>query len=194
MNPSGTRRSRLSVRTLAIVLNVIALAVVAALLAGGVARTLGAQAIDNQVGSLSGNLSQLIQIRQDNLDQLFTQLDSAQAELAQVEADTPQLGAPYRLYERGFALGPENQVEVQSIAYGGEETQSTALGSLGLDTYSISLLGDIPGCVKYVSQLETEGAPYLATERVTMQIGEPGGCSFTTVVLGTDLTGLPAAH
>ncbi len=193
MNPPGTHRGGISAWTLAIVLNVIALAVVAALLAGGVARTLGAQSIDNQVGSLSGNLSQLIQIRQDNLDQLSAQLDSARSELAQVEAEAPQLGAPYQLYERGFALGPENEVEVESIAYGGEETQSTALGSLGLDTYSISLLGDIPGCVNYMSQLETEGAPYLATERVTMQFGDPGSCSFNTVVLGTDLAGLPAA-
>jgi outer membrane murein-binding lipoprotein Lpp len=193
MNPSRTHRGGVPARTLAIVLNVIALAIVAALLAGGVARTLGAHSIDNQVSSLSGNLSQLIQIRQDNLDQLSAQLETAQTELAQVEAETPQLGAPYQLYERGFALGPENKVEVESIAYGGEETQSTALGSLGLDTYSISLVGDIPGCINYVSQLETEGAPYLATERVTMQSGDPGSCSLNTAVLGTDLAGLPAA-
>lgn len=193
MNPTGTHRGGISARTLALVLDVIVLAVVAALLAGGVARTLGARSIDNQVGSLSGNLSQLIQIRQDNLDQLSAQLESAQSELAQVEAETPQLGTPYQLYERGFALGPENQVEVASIAFGGEETQSTALGSLGLNTYSISLWGDIPSCVNYVSQLEAEGAPYLATERVMMQIGDPGNCSFNTVVLGTDLARLPAA-
>lgn len=180
---SSPRRSRLTATGVALFLNVLVLAVLSALMAAGVERTLTARALRTQVGVLADNVGQLIQVRTDNIAKLEAQLSQAQTELGAAKSSVPDLSAPYRFYERGFALGPLTGVEVQSIQWDGSQTQTTVLGDLATETYSLTAKGDSSSCLAFLSRIEAEGAPLLATERVAIS-AEASSCSFDATVLG----------
>lgn len=186
------RRRRISTTAVAIFLNVAILAVLSALMAAGVERTLTSRSISSQIVNLRDNLAQLVQVREQHRAQLTADLNQAQTELASAQAGLPTLGAPYELYRRGFAMGPGSDVVVESIQLSDTQALSTPMGELQQTTYRIALSGSIPNCVAYLRQLESEGNPFLATEHVLMQENDLT-CSFEVSVLGTDGSGLPAS-
>lgn len=186
------RRRRISFGAVAIFLNVLVLAVLAALMAAGVERTLAARSISTQVGNLRDNLTLLLQARQSTIDNLTSDLDAAKSELAQTQAQVPRLGAPFQLYNRGFGMGAETNVVVDRIRFQGTENLSTALGDLTIETYTVDVTGSLPDCIAYMRQLEREGRPFLATDNVNLD-ADQSACSFGTTVLGTDTSGAPSS-
>jgi hypothetical protein len=189
---SHTRTRRISATAVAMFMNVAVLAVLSSLMAAGVERTLTARSISGQIRNLSDNLNLIVQARHDREQQLVAELDLAQSDLADAQAGTPTLGAPFQLYRRGFAMGPGENVEVQTIQSEGQEQRDSALGSLVLQTYSISISGGLADCVAYLIQLEAEGRPFLATDGIRLQ-ADSRSCSFETTILGTDSSGRPAS-
>jgi hypothetical protein len=185
------RSRRISATSVAIFLNVAVLAVLSALMAAGVERTLTSRSISSRLVNLSDNLAQLVQIREQNMAQMTSDLDQAQSELASAQEGIPTLGAPYELFRRGFAMGSESDVVVESIQLSDTQALSTPMGDMQQTTYRIALSGSIPNCVAYLRQLESEGKPFLATEQVLMQENDLT-CSFDVSLLGTDGAGLPA--
>lgn len=183
MAPS-TRRPRLTAAGIALFLNVLILAILAALMAAGVERTLTARVLRTQVGALADNVNQLIQVRADNLANLEARLSQAQTDLETARSSVPAVSAPYRFYERGFALGPPTGVEVQSIQWDGSQSRTTVLGDLATETYSLSATGDVASCLAFLSRIEAEGAPLLATDGISVS-AEGSSCSFHATVLGT---------
>jgi len=186
------RRRRISSNAVAIFLNVFLLAVLSALMAGGVERTLTARSISTQVGNLRDNLTLLVQARQSTIDNLNSDLDRAKGELAQTQSQAPKLGAPFELYNRGFSMGPDSNVLVERIQYQGAENLSTALGDLTIASYTVDLTGSMPDCIAYIRRLEREGRPFLATDNITLD-ADQSACSFGTIVLGTDTSGAPTS-
>lgn len=186
------RRQRISPNAVAIFLNVVVLAVLSALMAAGVERTLTARSIQGQIANLHDNLTQLIQARGERLAGLKADLSQAQATLEAAQSQTPKLGAPFELYRRGFAMAPEEKVSVQSIQFQGADQRSTALGQLVQQTYNVVVAGNLPDCVAYVRQLESEGGPFLAVDRISLR-DDALSCSFDVFVLGTDESGRPVS-
>ena len=184
------RKQRVSLGAVAIFLNVVVLAVLSALMAAGVERTLTARSIQSQIANLHDNLTQLIKAREDHLAGLNSDLLQAQAALKASQAETPKLGAPFELYRRGFAMAPEKGMVVDSIQFESADQRSTALGPLVQEDYAVVATGSLADCVAYVRQLEAEGAPFLAVDRISLR-AETLSCSFDAFVLGTDESGNP---
>jgi hypothetical protein len=186
------RRRWITPNAVAIFLNVVVLAVLCALMAAGIERTLTARSISAQIGNLGDNLTLLLEARQATVDRLHADLDGAKSELAQTQSQVPKLGTPFELYSRGFGMGPDLNVVVDRIQYQGSENMSTQLGDLTIESYTVNLTGSMPDCVAYIRQLEHEGRPFLATDNVNLDANQLG-CSFGTTVLGTDSSGAPAS-
>jgi hypothetical protein len=184
------RSQRVSPTTVAIFLNVVVLAVLSALMAAGVERSLTARSIQSQIANLHDNLTQLIQARQERLAGLTADLARAQADLGDAQAQTPKLGAPFELYRRGFAMAPGRNVAVQSIQFQGADQRSTALGPVVEETYAVVVTGSLPDCIAYLRQLESDGGPFLAVDRISLR-GDALSCRFDALVIGTDESGRP---
>lgn len=192
MSLAARRPRRLTLTRVVVFLNLFVVALLAVLMATSLARGLSARAVNQQVANLEVNLARLQQNRQAGLDALQVQLSDARNQLAQAEAGTPKLGAPYLLFERGFALGSSAGVDVTRIERGGDDIEHTALGDLAIQTYVIDLSGELPACLVYVASLEREGRPFLATDNFSF-MADPLSCSFSVIVLGTDTSGRPSS-
>jgi hypothetical protein len=191
MTLASRRPRRVTLTRVAAFLNVFIVALLAVLMATSFMRALSARSIDKQVANLEINLAQLQQNRASAREALQAQMVQAEAELAQAEAGTPKLGAPYQLFERGFALGAASGVDILRIEDRGDDVEHTALGDLSLQTYDIGVAGDMPACLAYLTRLEAEGSPFLASDHFSY-VADPQACSFSVTVLGTDTSGLPS--
>jgi hypothetical protein len=185
-------RPRPRLAPIAVFLNLLALAVLTALTAAGVERTLATRQLRLQTSDLANNLTKLAEAQQVNLDRLQAEAALAASDLAEAQSASPDLSAPYAVYGRGFALGPEYQVQVTSIERQAEVVENTALGPVSVLTYSVDLSGRIPDCLSYISAIEREGQPFLATDNLSLSAAS-GDCRFQVFVLGTDSTGQPVS-
>lgn len=130
---------------------------------------------------LTESLAQLRQVEREGLQGLEEGALSAEAELAALERSFPELGEPFDIYRRGFALAEANQVEIRLMETGGSRFEETPVGLLEITTYQVDGVGQHRNCIRLMGALERTGMETLALEGITLSL-EKEACNFQVVL------------
>ncbi len=134
-----------------------------------------------EVIALSESLAQLRQVEREGLQGLEGGALSAEAELAALEQSFPELGEPFDIYRRGFALAKANQVEIREMATGSSRFEETPVGLLKITTYQIDGVGQHRNCIRLMGALERTGLETLALDGITLGL-ENEACNFLVIL------------
>ncbi|MEE9216955.1 MAG: hypothetical protein V3U32_05900 [Anaerolineales bacterium] len=137
-----------------------------------------------EVIALSESLAQLRQVEREGLQGLEQGALSAEAELAALERSFPELGEPFDIYRRGFALAKANQIEIRLMATGASRFEETPVGLLKITTYQVEGVGQHRNCIGLMGALERTGLETLALEGITLGL-ENDACNFGVVLAST---------
>ena len=121
-----------------------------------------------EVVTLQDSLEQLRRVEQEGLQGLEAQALAEETRLAELRAGFPSLGEPFDLFRRGFTLASQNQVELESIERGSSTVLETPVGLLTTTGYSLRAASELPGCLRFVRDLESAGLTTLAVDRLSL--------------------------
>ncbi len=133
--------------------------------------------------ALDGNFTNLQEINQEQINSLQNDLDLIQAEVSELDASFPELGAPYAIYHRGLDLSQKSQVSLQSISFLGRDVQELLSGPIITDRYSIRLNGSLTACITFIKNIEEAGMDTVSMESVSIWPDEEL-CSLDIITIG----------
>ena len=137
--------------------------------------------------TLEDNLGQLQQINQSQLDDLQAELDLILDEIAILEASFPELGSSFAIYQQGYNIAQESQIELLEITLIGMDILDTISGQLVKKDYSIETRGSLENCLDFIDTLEQAGLDTISLNLVDITPGD-NRCSLEISTLGYPTT------
>jgi len=132
---------------------------------------------------LEDNLDQLQQINQEQLDELQAELEEVQGEISALEAAFPDLGASFAIYQQGYALALDSQLDLQEISLASAEILDTVSGQLLKKQYNLEVSGSLENCLDYIDKLEQAGLDTINLDFISIYPAE-NRCSLEVSTLG----------
>jgi hypothetical protein len=132
---------------------------------------------------LEENLGQLQQINQSQLDDLQAELDTILAEIDLLEASFPELGSSFAIYQQGYDLAEDSQLELEEISLVGSDILDTISGQLVKKDYTIQTRGSLENCLAFINMLEQAGLDTISIDQVYIIPGE-NACFLEISTLG----------
>ena len=132
---------------------------------------------------LEENLDQLQQINQEQLDELRAELELVEGEISTLEASFPELGGSFAIYQQGYALALDSQLDLQEISLVGSETLDTVSGQLLRKQYILEVIGSLENCLGFIDNLEQAGLDTINMDFITINPVE-SQCSLEISTLG----------
>lgn len=160
------KNRRLPLMRIAIIASVILGLVQVILIGAAYQRRTAANQLQEEKNSLEENISSLIQVNQDQVNNLQAELDQTLADIADLEASFPDLGAHFAIYHRGLDLANQSQVDLLSITRLSADNVDTYAGQVQDKQYSIEVIGGIDDCIQFIGNLEKAGRDTLSMRSV----------------------------
>ncbi|TFG49358.1 MAG: hypothetical protein E4H33_02440 [Anaerolineales bacterium] len=151
------RKNKLSGIRVGLIFSLIAAMLNLIFLGGASLRQKAAEQLELDHSTLEENFTQLEKVNQDQLDALRADLEIIQAEVVELEASFPELGAPFDVFSRGLELAQASQLDLISIYAVNSELQETASGILLFEEYDLELNGSLINCLTFIEKIETAG-------------------------------------
>ncbi len=133
--------------------------------------------------SLEENISSLIKVNQDQVDDLQAELDQILAEVSDLDASFPELGAHFAIYPRGLDLANQSQVDLLAISRLSADNIDTYAGQVIDKQYSIDVIGGAAECINFIGELENAGRDTLSMKSVYIW-PEENRCSLEISLIG----------
>ena len=158
------------------------------LLGGTYLRQSAAKTLQADRSAIEQNYTEIIGMNEEQRSDLQAQLEVAQAEVADLQASFPNLGAPFAIYPRGMDLSQNSDVNLQSISSISKDLQETVSGTIQTERYSVGLKGSLISCLTFIKQLEQTSLDTVGLEYATIY-PEEELCSLEIITVGYPLTG-----
>ena len=152
------KSNRISLRRIAIIFSVILGLAHVILLGWTLQRQNAASQLAGDEAVLAENLDQLQLINQAELDSLQAELEVIQTEITDLENSFPVLGAPFAIYQQGYNLALQNQLDLLELSLITTDQLETFAGLVVKEQYNIELTGSLGSCLAYLEDLEHAGA------------------------------------
>jgi hypothetical protein len=169
---------------IAVVLSLIVIAVHGVLLAGSLIRFRTAESLAGQVNELRTNMEQAIDIREAAQAELQGELERAQAEVQRLEGQVPRPQTGFAVYPEAFRLALQQGLDMLRVQRAATETESTVLGQVRTEEYTIDVAGAASSCVDYFETIESSGGVTVALDDIAVDpVVETCSLGLHTVVL-----------
>ena len=166
------------------IIGCVILAMLHAILLGGTyLRQTAAKTLQENRTAIEQNYAMIIVMNEEQRSVLQSQLEVAQAEVADLQASFPNLGAPFAIYPRGMDLSLSSDVNLQSISMISKDLHETVSGTIQTERYSVELNGSLFSCLTFINQLEQAGLDTVALEYATIWTEEEL-CSLEIITVG----------
>ncbi len=153
------------------------------LLGGTYLRQNAAKTLQDDRAAIEQNYTEMIGMNEEQRSTLQTQLEVAHAEVADLQASFPNLGAPFAIYPRGMDLSRSSDVNLQSISSISKDFQETVSGTIQTERYSVELNGSLISCLTFIKQLEQASLDTVGLEYATFW-PEEELCSLEIITVG----------
>lgn len=174
---------RLSVMRIVITASVI-LGLVNIILVGATyQRQSASRELDAENSALEENINSLKKINHEELVDLQEELDLIRADVVELEASFPELGAPFAIYQQALELSQESQVDLISIVSQSTDLHETYSGTVVEKLFSLDFAGATEDCISFIGKLEQAGRDTLSMKSVNL-LPLDNSCSIEVSLLG----------